>query len=197
MGQGDRVRRHQAAVTRRLMAYQLPQMRSLNCACLRNPSVLRTRIRAPNLRCRSAALCVERFFLLSSAAFRRSGRVPSWVAPRDLYCHSACRPRAPLFRSRLISILTALYRSRSGFCSRCWKDDSVRPMATRQQRLDAFVHEGDPPIGEPLELLCEDHVGTYVIPFLCRWTGVDWQSANTGERIQTTVIGWNAPTARK
>jgi hypothetical protein len=41
-------------------------------------------------------------------------------------------------------------------------------MATRQQRLDAFVHEGDPPADQPLELLCEDHVGTYVIPFPCR-----------------------------
>jgi len=24
-------------------------------------------------------------------------------------------------------------------------------------------------VDQPLELLCEDHVGTYVIPFLCRW----------------------------
>jgi hypothetical protein len=69
-------------------------------------------------------------------------------------------------------------------------------MATRQQRLDAFVHEGDPPVGQPLELLCEDHVGTYVIPFLCRWTGEDWQSVQTGERIQVAVIGWNARTDR-
>jgi hypothetical protein len=69
-------------------------------------------------------------------------------------------------------------------------------MATRQQRLDAFVHEGDPPIGEPLKLLCEDHVGTYVIPFLCRWNGADWQSVNTGEHIQAAVIGWNAPSER-
>ena len=38
-------------------------------------------------------------------------------------------------------------------------------MATRQQRLDAFAHDGEPPAHEPLELLCEDHVGTYVLPF--------------------------------
>lgn len=63
-------------------------------------------------------------------------------------------------------------------------------MATRQQRLDAFVHDGDPPTDRPLELLCEDHVGTYVIPFLCRWTGDNWQNAETGERIEATVIGW-------
>jgi len=70
-------------------------------------------------------------------------------------------------------------------------------MATRQQRLDAFVHEGDPPVDRPLELLCEDHVGTYVIPFLCRWTGEDWQSVKTGERIQVAVIGWNARPERE
>jgi hypothetical protein len=63
-------------------------------------------------------------------------------------------------------------------------------MATRQERLDAFVHEGDPPADQPLELLCEDHVGTYVIPFPCRWTGDYWQSMGTAERVQVTVIGW-------
>lgn len=63
-------------------------------------------------------------------------------------------------------------------------------MATRQQRLDAFAHEGDPPVDRPLELLCEDHVGTYVVPFLCRWSNGGWRSVETGERIQATVIGW-------
>jgi hypothetical protein len=38
-------------------------------------------------------------------------------------------------------------------------------MATRQDRIDAFDHEGSPPTDQPLEILCEDHVGTYVIPF--------------------------------
>ncbi len=63
-------------------------------------------------------------------------------------------------------------------------------MATRQERLDAFTHGGDPPANEPLELLCEDHVGTYVVPFPCRWTSEHWQSAETGERILATVLGW-------
>jgi hypothetical protein len=67
-------------------------------------------------------------------------------------------------------------------------------MVTRQQRMDAFVHEGDPSMDQLLEILCEDHVGTYVVPFLCRWTGDDWQSAATGERIQATVIGWRTKT---
>ena len=47
-------------------------------------------------------------------------------------------------------------------------------MPTRQQRISAFIHEGDPPTDQPLELLCEDHVGTYVIPFLVTALGKAW-----------------------
>jgi hypothetical protein len=65
-------------------------------------------------------------------------------------------------------------------------------MATRQQRIDAFSHDGDPPADQSLELLCEDHVGTYVIPFLCRWNSGAWQSVDTGDRIEATVLGWRA-----
>ena len=52
-------------------------------------------------------------------------------------------------------------------------------MAARQERIDAFIHEGSPPTDQPLEILCEDHVGTYVIPFLCQWTEGTWQNAKT------------------
>jgi hypothetical protein len=38
-------------------------------------------------------------------------------------------------------------------------------MVTRQQRLDDFDSVGEPPAGELMELLCEDHNGTYVLPF--------------------------------
>jgi hypothetical protein len=63
-------------------------------------------------------------------------------------------------------------------------------MATRQERIDAFVHEGVPPTDQPLEILCEDHVGTYVIPFLCRWNNGVWEGVDTSQRIEATVIGW-------
>jgi hypothetical protein len=66
-------------------------------------------------------------------------------------------------------------------------------MATRQQRIDAFTHEGAPPADQPLEVLCEDHVGTYLIPFPCRWADGGWTNADSGERIEATVIGWRAP----
>ena len=65
-------------------------------------------------------------------------------------------------------------------------------MATRQQRIDEFTHDGAPPADQPLEILCEDHVGTYLVPFPCRWTGDDWINADSGERIEAAVIGWRA-----
>jgi hypothetical protein len=64
------------------------------------------------------------------------------------------------------------------------------PVATRQQRLDAFMHEGSPPTDLALEVLCEDHIGTYVIPFPCRWCDGAWKSVYGNINIEATVIGW-------
>ena len=66
-------------------------------------------------------------------------------------------------------------------------------MATRQQRIDAFSHDAAPPTNQPLELLCEDHVGTYVVPFLCRWRNGAWQGLDTDICIEATVLGWRVP----
>lgn len=66
-------------------------------------------------------------------------------------------------------------------------------MASRQERIDAFCHNGTPPTGQPLELLCEDHVGTYVIPFLCLWRNGAWQNLETDKCIEATVLGWRLP----
>ena len=63
-------------------------------------------------------------------------------------------------------------------------------MATRQARLEAFPSDADRPEGQVFELLCEDHVGTYVIPFPCRLSGGVWHNVDTGSRIEATVIGW-------
>jgi hypothetical protein len=62
-------------------------------------------------------------------------------------------------------------------------------MVTRQARIDAF-HQGVPPTDQSLVLLCEDHIGTYIIAFLCRWRGGAWQSAETNKPIEATVVGW-------
>jgi hypothetical protein len=62
--------------------------------------------------------------------------------------------------------------------------------ANRQQRLDDFGGEGEPPSGEPVELLCEDHVGTYVVPFLCQWVDGTWRNFKSGQPIEARVVGW-------
>ena len=63
-------------------------------------------------------------------------------------------------------------------------------MATRQHRLDDFESDSEPPAGEPMELLCEDHNGTYVIPFPCRWVDGAWRSITSNHQIEANVIGW-------
>jgi len=63
-------------------------------------------------------------------------------------------------------------------------------MATREYRLAEFNGQGEPPTGQPFELLCEDHNGTYVIPFPCHWIDGAWRSIKSGERIEATVVGW-------
>ncbi len=62
-------------------------------------------------------------------------------------------------------------------------------MAARQERIDAFIHEGSPPADQPLEILCEDHVGTYVIPFYAKGPEGAWQNAKTSRRIEATEKG--------
>jgi hypothetical protein len=69
-------------------------------------------------------------------------------------------------------------------------EDQPDRMATRQARIDAFTHQGVPPADQPLEVLCEDHVGTYVIPFLCQWRNGVWHGVDSGSLIEATVVGW-------
>jgi hypothetical protein len=63
-------------------------------------------------------------------------------------------------------------------------------MATRSERLNEFVADRDPAPGNPVELLCEDHRGTYVLPFLCQWTDAGWRNTETKEAIEAMVLGW-------
>jgi hypothetical protein len=47
-------------------------------------------------------------------------------------------------------------------------------MVPRRERIDDFDHEGTLPADLPLQILCENHAGTYVVPFLCRWHDGAW-----------------------
>ena len=67
-------------------------------------------------------------------------------------------------------------------------------MATRDHRLREF-NEGPPPANEPLQLLCEDHNGTYVLPFPCEWREGTWHNLaqkNGDKSITAKVVGWRS-----
>ena len=63
-------------------------------------------------------------------------------------------------------------------------------MPTRAARLDEFITNAMPETGTLVELLCEDHVGTYLLPFLCRSTAEGFRNEQTGEAITGSVVGW-------
>ena len=69
-------------------------------------------------------------------------------------------------------------------------------MATRQARLDEFPSASERPAGQLFEILCEDHNGTYLLPFLCYWQEQGWWNAKTKELIDATVVAWRNPGAR-
>ncbi len=62
-------------------------------------------------------------------------------------------------------------------------------MATREQRLNEFS-QGAPPSAQSIEILCEDHNGTYALPYPCHWFDGSWRNMNTGATIDASVIGW-------
>ena len=63
-------------------------------------------------------------------------------------------------------------------------------MATREARIAEFNSPAIEPGPGLLRLLCEDHVGSYVVPFRCNRPDGAWRNAATGEPIQAEVIGW-------
>jgi len=81
-----------------------------------------------------------------------------------------------------------------GPCKATPRFEGVEDLVTKQERLDDFTHDGTPPTDQPLQILCEDHNGTYVIPFLCQWRDGIWQNAKTNRRIEAAVIGWRQHT---
>ena len=66
-------------------------------------------------------------------------------------------------------------------------------MATRERRLAEFDGAGVPPPGLPVQVLCEDHSGTYQLPFACRWIDGSWRNSESGLMVQAQVVGWRLP----
>jgi hypothetical protein len=69
----------------------------------------------------------------------------------------------------------------------------IEHMATREKRLAQFDGSGEPPPNRPVEVLCEDHSGTYQLPFACRWIEGQWRNDRTGGALEATVVGWRLP----
>ncbi len=63
-------------------------------------------------------------------------------------------------------------------------------MATRERRLAEFNGTGEPPPDQPVQVLCEDHSGTYQLPFACRFIDGEWRNSESGERVEAAVVGW-------
>jgi len=62
-------------------------------------------------------------------------------------------------------------------------------MATREHRLSEF-DQGTPPLGRALQLLAEDHNGTYLLPFRCEWRDGAWYAQGKTMALEATVLGW-------
>jgi hypothetical protein len=69
-------------------------------------------------------------------------------------------------------------------------------MATRQKRLEEFKGEGEPPVEQAVELLCEDHCGTYVLPFACHRVAGAWRTVGSDTQIEAQVVGWRERNGR-
>ncbi|HEY0328605.1 MAG TPA: hypothetical protein VGC77_05840 [Rhodopseudomonas sp.] len=66
-------------------------------------------------------------------------------------------------------------------------------MATREKRLAEFNGNGDPGPDQLVEVLCEDHSGTYQLPFACRMIDGEWRNAQSDSVVEATVVGWRLP----
>lgn len=63
-------------------------------------------------------------------------------------------------------------------------------MATYHRRLAQFVTEQLPDDEVPVEALCEDNRGTYVLPYSCCRFDDEWRNFQTDETVLAKVIGW-------
>ncbi len=63
-------------------------------------------------------------------------------------------------------------------------------MTSFNDRLAEFITDRLPGDASPVELLCVDHNGTYVVPFPCHRTEEAWRNFRTAEVIEGEVVGW-------
>ena len=63
-------------------------------------------------------------------------------------------------------------------------------LTSLNERIAEFVVDQMPDDEATVELLCIDHNGTYLLPFLCRRISGDWINSRTGDKILADVAGW-------
>jgi hypothetical protein len=63
-------------------------------------------------------------------------------------------------------------------------------LASFNDRIAEFIADRFPDDESPVELLCVDHNGTYVIPFPCHRVEDAWRNFKTHEIIEADVAGW-------
>jgi hypothetical protein len=83
------------------------------------------------------------------------------------------------------------------FCYNKIRRFSIRPalrlnlgrmkMATREARLAEFS-QGSPKENRPLQILCEDKSGTYIIPYLCQWSDGAWRKVGSAKLAYGAAI---------
>ena len=66
-------------------------------------------------------------------------------------------------------------------------------MVQRAERIAEFTCDQPPADGVQVQILCEDHVGTYMLSFLCLWTDAGWANAATMDCVGADVLGWRLP----
>jgi hypothetical protein len=69
-------------------------------------------------------------------------------------------------------------------------------MATRDYRLAEFSQDQPPP-NKLLQVLAEDHSGTYVLPFACQFHNGAWHNPKSTKPLEAIIVGWRkAPRVR-
>jgi len=63
-------------------------------------------------------------------------------------------------------------------------------MASLEARRAQFLTKGFPDEEVPVEALCRDNRGTFVLPYPCCRFDDEWRNFLTDETILATVIGW-------
>ena len=65
-------------------------------------------------------------------------------------------------------------------------------LTSLNDRIAEFIVDRFPDEGSPVELLCVDHIGTYVVPYPypCRRVEDAWRNVETNEVIKADVAGW-------